>query len=70
MDDYSKLLIAEKPLNDANIVQNMADVQEYSNILTGNTSKMLISPVKSLGRVYAYNTNETCVDNSTLKQAT
>ena len=68
MDDYSKLLIAEKPLNDANIVQNMADVQEYSNILTGNTSKMLISPVKSLGRVYAYNTNETCVDNSTLKQ--
>lgn len=68
MADYSKMFVAERPLNEANINQNMIDVQEYSNILTGNTSKMLNAPVKSLGRVYAYNTNETCIDSATLAQ--
>jgi len=68
MADYSKMFVAEKPLNESNILQNMTDIQEYSNLLTENTSKMLISPVKSLGRVYAYNTNEMCVDYATLKQ--
>ena len=68
MADYSSLFVAEKKINDANINQNMKDVLEYSNILTGNTSKMLNSPVISLGRVYASDTNETCVDNATLKQ--
>ena len=63
--DYTKILMSEKPINHANISQNMKDVQEYSNILTGNNSSMLNAPVKSLGRVYAYNTNETCVDNAT-----
>lgn len=68
MDDYSRLLVPEKLLNEANILQNMTDVQEYSKILTQNTSNILVSPVKSLGRVYAYDTTETCVDYSTLKQ--
>ena len=67
MSDYSKL-VKETAINDKNINQNISDVKEYSNILTGNTSTMLNSPIKTLGRVYAYDTNQTCVDNATLKQ--
>ena len=66
--NYSTLFVAETPIIDANINQNMKDVLEYSNILTGNTSKMLKISGKTLGRVYASDTNETCVDNATLKQ--
>ena len=68
MSNYSSLFVPKKKINDANINQNMKDVKEYSNILTGKTSKMLNSSVKTLGRVYAYDTNETCVDNATLSQ--
>jgi hypothetical protein len=68
MSDYSKLFVAEKTINNANIDQNMKDVLEYSKLLTGNTSTMLRSSGKTLGRVYAYNTNEMCVDYATLKQ--
>jgi hypothetical protein len=67
MSDYSKL-VKETAINDKNINQNISDVKEYSNILTGNTSTMLNSPIKTLGRVYAYDTTETCVDYNTLKQ--
>jgi hypothetical protein len=68
MADYSTLFVAEKTINNANIDQNMKDVLEYSNVLTGNTSSILKTSGKTLGRVYAYDTNETCVDNATLKQ--
>jgi hypothetical protein len=68
MSDYSKLFVAEKTINNANIDQNMKDVLEYSNVLTGNTSSILKTSGKTLGRVYAYDTKETCVDNATLKQ--
>jgi hypothetical protein len=68
MADYSKMFVAETAINENNIDQNMKNVLEYSNLLTGNTSTMLKSPVKTLGRVYAYDTNETCVDYSSLKQ--
>jgi hypothetical protein len=68
MADYSKLLVREKKINNKNVSQTISDVQEYSNVLTGNTSKMLVSPVKTLGRVYAYDTKEMCSDNATLKQ--
>jgi len=68
MADYSKLLVTEQKINDNNVTKNMSDILQYSNLLTGNTSTMLKSPVKTLGRVYAYDTNETCVDYSSLKQ--
>ena len=68
MADYSLLFVPEKKIYDANINKNMKDVLEYSNVLTGNTSTILRSSVKTLGRVYAYDTNETCVDNATLSQ--
>ena len=61
MSEYSKL-VKETAINDKNIYQNMKDVLEYSNILTGNTSKMLRSSVKTLGRVYAYDTGLYCVN--------
>ena len=68
MSDYSKLFVAEKTINNANIDQNMKDVLEYSKLLTGNTSTMLRSSGKTLGRVYAYDTKEKCSEYGTLKQ--
>jgi hypothetical protein len=63
--DYSKL-IKDVPINDVNIAQNLLDVQDYGKILSGNLDKSsktkLLTSSQSLGRVYAYDTNETCVD--------
>ena len=69
MGDYSKLFKKEKTINDANISENIKDDQEYSKLLIGNTSNILVSPVKTLGRVYAYDTGVDCV-NTKLEQVT
>lgn len=63
--DYSKL-IKDVQINDANITQNLLDVQDYSKILSGDLDKSsqskLLTSSQSLGRVYAYDTSETCID--------
>ena len=55
LPDYETLI----KKNDTNSIK---DVLEYTNVLSSNSSSKFIKNPNDLGRAYAYNTNEKCIN--------